>query len=76
MAQLNVQRPANLAAKRLQESVQKENENLKAIIESLKNERDESQQKWLVLEQITRHKKIEGIALTYSCFERGEILSF
>lgn len=61
LSDVNVERPANLAAKRIQETIQKENENFKAQIEKLIHERDESQQKCLILEQITRHRKIEGI---------------
>jgi len=43
----------------VQESIAKENENYKNQITAMKAEREEAQQKWLVLEQIVKHYKKE-----------------
>lgn len=49
----------NIAFRKLQEALEKENEEYKAECQTLKDQRDEAQQKCLALEQIVRHARKE-----------------
>ena len=68
----------NLVARKLQETLQKENEEYKSQYQLLKDQRDEAQQKCLIFEQIVRHYRKEESSfqqeLEDKLFIQGQII--
>lgn len=59
LKELGPGKTANLASRKIQEALAKENEEYKSQFQALKEQRDQAQQKWLAFEQIVKHWRKE-----------------